>query len=241
MNMPNSSFLSWEKQWMVNDPLICKVLTCLFVLSVFFTGRPICFWNVSHLPHPCTVSCLLSPSPVNSLIFHYLWSPECVFELNRARGRTPQDYFPSPSPPLFHSLSASIFIYPFCDADLAACWPPQSAGSFGALRNDSTLSLSDLPACWLQLLLTNSQAESAPESCRFFLASFPLPGFTLPHIAPSVRDLFMPHLLIAPPHAFIFSPPHSCPHQIPTWAENRCQTGAVTVFVKVKFSAKSSF
>ncbi len=145
-----------------------------------------------------------------------------------------------PFRPWFPSHSTSVFIYPFCDADPAACRPPQSAGSFTAPRSDSTLSLSDLPACWLQPLLTNSQADSAPESCHFLLASFPLPGFTLPHIAPSVRDLFMPHLPFLLCLHFSSLSLTLCLHKVPTWAENRCQTGAVYVFVKVKFSAKSS-
>lgn len=179
--------------------------------------------NENSLLSWCTVWYLHSTSRVNSL------SPECVFELNRARERTTTGLLLQP-PLWFLSLSASVFIYPFCDADLAACWPPQSAGSFGALRNDSTLSLSDLPACWLQLLLTNSQAESAPEKCFFssFLPAARFHTFTYRTICS--------WSVYATPSFF----PLSCPHQVPTWAENRCQTGAVTVLIKVKFSPKSS-
>ena len=71
LKMPNSFsflFLSWEKQWMGNDPLICKVLTRLVVLSFFYWKTHLLLKRLS----PSTVSCLLSPSPVNSLIFHYL-------------------------------------------------------------------------------------------------------------------------------------------------------------------------
>lgn len=149
------------------------------------------------LSKPCQQSDL--PLPVAES-WMCLWTKQ---ELEEEHHKTTS--FPLPHP-LGSPLSASIFIYPFCDADLAACRPPQSAGSFGALRNDSTLSLSDLPACWLQLLLTNSQAESAPKSCLFFLASFLLPGFTLPHIAPSVSVLFMPHLPFSPCLHFSLSP-----------------------------------
>lgn len=128
------------------------------------------------------LSRLFRQSPVSSLIFHCLQqSPAWVFELNRARGGT--------YPPFF----ASVFIYPFHDADLAAGIPRVLALSLHWDMTPLCHSVTCLPAGFRCCRATASQSRHL-RAATFLLPSLLLPGFTLSHIAPSVRDMFMPHL-----------------------------------------------
>lgn len=134
--------------------------------------------------------------------FGNLSACQCVFLLNIFfKGKqNVSSAFPISHPWFSFSRSASLFFLIIFWCVFSSL--PVSPGyqCFQSLeKNDSSLSLLHLPTRWLQLLLTNCQAESAPEISPF---PSPLPGFIPPHMAPSVRDLFMPHLLV--PMSFIF-------------------------------------
>lgn len=129
-----------------------------------------------------------------------------VFEQDRALRTTPKENI-SPFPCWFLSLSASVFTlfthFVMQIPHLAGL--PRVSAHLESLRNDSTLSLSDLPAYLPQLLLAKSQTQSAPESCSFFFLLLSRCQVSHCHISHHLFLICLCHTF-PPPRAFI-SPP----------------------------------